>query len=414
MGTLLYQWSTAAQLVSVSMIAVFYATLARSVRRAEVARWTYAWGWNLLALAVTVSYWFMTPPDMLRPAFRAGFFGAKAAYAILLVQGARAMWSPGDEWLTLRATTLLVSVAALAGAVGVHSIDAIGVGVQGPMGLLFLWCGVTLITARSTALTWLGVGFLVRGVLAVVEALAYAADLLPKGSLTGANRSLVELFIGFHSSIDLGGEWLLALGGVLAVTRRTQAEMESANSHLLLVQEQLRNVADRDPLTGLANRRALPAAFRAVFETGASLAFFDLDGFKAINDTFGHAVGDACLLRFSEALCASFRPEDIIVRYAGDEFLAVCGGMDVSTAEARVATMRERLLAHPEPPVVHFSAGIVALAEHESAEAAIEEADSAMYANKKQRAQERMSRTGSALSRLSGTFTVPRELPLSG
>ncbi len=409
MGTLLYQWSTAAQLVSVLMITIFYATLARSVRRSEVSLWAWGWAWNLFALGATVSYWFITPPDGARWLLRASFFGGKAAYAILLVHGAICMRRPGDQWLTPLKTWLVVAGATVVGAFALHTIDGIGVAAQGPMGILFIWCGITLIASRGISTTWLGFGFLARGTFALIEAAAYSADMLPQGSLSPDTRALVENFLGAHSSIDLAGEWLLALGGVLAVTKRTQTEMESANADLLSVQEQLRNIADRDPLTGLVNRRALPAALRAVFEDGASLAFFDLDGFKAINDTHGHAVGDKCLLRFATALQRSFRPEDTIVRYAGDEFLAVCGGMDISTAEARVAAMREWLLAEPEPPKIDFSAGIVALASHENAEEAIEAADRAMYENKKFRARERMMRQNTPLGRLSGTFAIPRE-----
>ena len=117
-------------------------------------------------------------------------------------------------------------------------------------------------------------------------------------------------------------------------------------------------------------------------------------------------MGDTCLRRFADALRNSFRPEDVIVRYAGDEFVVVCAGADVGTAEARVESMRDRLLHDPELPTIQFSAGIVALASHAHADAALEAADAAMYENKKERAMDRMSRPSIARARLSGTFTA--------
>ena len=406
MGALLYQWSTAAQLVTVLMIALFYTTLGRSVRRSEVVWWQASWWWNFVALSVTVVFWFFTFSPTGDSLIRGAYIGGKSASVLLLVQGALAMRHPGARWLSTRVLTGVSLAAALVGVLFLATVDRVGVAVQGPMGVLFLLCGVNLLRGRVGLTLWLGVGFLLRGSIAVVEAAAYLADSLPAGTLTAEQARLLSLFLGSHSAIDVAGEWLLALGGVLAITRRTQNEMESANADLLTVQDQLRNLADRDPLTSLANRRALSVAFRSVYDEGAALVFLDLDAFKIINDTMGHAVGDACLRRFADALRHSFRPEDVIVRYAGDEFVVVCAGADVGTAEARVDSMRERLLQDPALPTIQFSAGVVALASQAHADAALEAADAAMYENKKARAMDRASRPSIARARLSGTFTA--------
>ena len=406
MGALLYQWSTAAQLVTVLMIALFYTTLARSVRRSEVVWWQASWWWNFVALAVTVVFWFFTFSPTGNSLIRGAYIGGKMASVLLLVQGALAMRHPGARWLSTRVLTGVSLAAALVGVLFLATVDRVGLAVQGPMGVLFLLCGVNLLRGRVGLTLWLGVGFLLRGSIAVVEAAAYLADSLQAGMLAAEHARLLSLFLGSHSAIDVAGEWLLALGGVLAITRRTQNEMESANADLRTVQDQLRNLADRDPLTSLANRRALSVAFRSVYDEGAALVFLDLDAFKIINDTMGHAVGDACLRRFADALRHSFRPEDVIVRYAGDEFVVVCAGADVGTAEARVDSMRDRLLQDPELPTIQFSAGVVALASHAHADAALEAADAAMYENKKARAMDRASRPSIARARLSGTFTA--------
>jgi GGDEF domain-containing protein len=112
---------------------------------------------------------------------------------------------------------------------------------------------------------------------------------------------------------------------VLALSERAQREMLRTNAELLAAQEGLRRLVDRDPLTALANRRSLPEVFRAVQPKGATLLFFDLDGFQAHQrPARGHQVGDECLKRFAAGPARELSdPRDAVIRYAGDEFLVV-------------------------------------------------------------------------------------------
>lgn len=381
-GALLYRWSTAAQLVSVLMIATFYATLGRSTRRAEVEWWVRSWWCNFGALGLTLLYWFYTPSDAGAMIMRAMYVGAKVAFALLLVQGAWAARTEGARWLSDRTLAIVVAISVITGAALLGSINLIGIAVQGTMGVLFVWCGTVLFRDRPTRMTWLGIGFLARGGLALVEAAAYGASSLAHTLSPDASANLA-MFLGAHSSLDLAGEWLLALGGVLAVARRVQGEVEATNDELRTVQGELQRLADRDPLTGLANRRVLPDVFRSVSHTGAAVVFIDLDGFKQVNDQFGHAAGDSCLSRFAAALRSSFRPDDEIVRFAGDEFVVVAKGMDVGMARERVEAMRARLSDADFAGVqIRFSAGIAHLASGGDANAAVQAADKAMYAAK--------------------------------
>jgi diguanylate cyclase (GGDEF)-like protein len=64
----------------------------------------------------------------------------------------------------------------------------------------------------------------------------------------------------------------------------------------------------------------------------ASLAFIDLDGFKPINDTYGHAEGDLALAAFAEVMCASFRSTDLFARLGGDEFVVLLTGAKENVA----------------------------------------------------------------------------------
>ena len=382
-GALLYQWSTAAQLVSVLMIALFYAALARSLRRAEVVWWARGWWYNFGALALAFTYWFVTPPRPVAIVIRSLYVGGKIAFVLLLIQGAWAMREPGGSWLPRRTLNVLVGASVVIAAGLLSNINLIGIVVHGTMGALFLWCGTVLFRERAKLAAWLGIAFLARGSFALVEAIAYATNVFPTGTFSAELTSRIALFLGAASSIDLAAEWLLALGGTVAIARRAQEELQSANDGLLRVQGELRRLVDVDPLTELANRRALPEAFRDVFLTGATLVFCDIDDFKQVNDTYGHSAGDVCLQRFAAALRTTFRPTDIIVRYAGDEFLVVCKGMDIATAHARVDKLRERLSdgARNEIPL-EFSAGVTELRPKQDADEALREADAAMYAAK--------------------------------
>jgi diguanylate cyclase (GGDEF)-like protein/PAS domain S-box-containing protein len=105
-------------------------------------------------------------------------------------------------------------------------------------------------------------------------------------------------------------------------------------------EERMRHDALHDPLTGLANRalcreRLIHALARSYRDYGAAcVLFIDLDGFKATNDLYGHAAGDALLIALGRRLVATVRPADTVARLGGDEFVVVCEDIDEHTAIA--------------------------------------------------------------------------------
>ena len=103
--------------------------------------------------------------------------------------------------------------------------------------------------------------------------------------------------------------------------------------------------ANSDSLTGLMTRRSLEAAVRELHTTGTpySVAYGDLDHFKDLNDTFGHAAGDRALRTFSQMLRDSLRPIDIPGRYGGEEFVIVLPECPVDEARQVLERVRERL-----------------------------------------------------------------------
>ena len=124
------------------------------------------------------------------------------------------------------------------------------------------------------------------------------------------------------------------------------AKLRSA-ARRLQMERRLRNRADEletlaltDELTRIANRRALFHQAEAMLTSGRSVSvvLFDLDGFKAINDTYGHLMGDRILADVAAMLKANTRTEDVIARYGGDEFVLLLP--DTPAEEARAITAR--------------------------------------------------------------------------
>jgi diguanylate cyclase (GGDEF)-like protein len=118
----------------------------------------------------------------------------------------------------------------------------------------------------------------------------------------------------------------------------------------------------------------------------SSLLLFDLDGFKQINDTLGHAAGDRALVDFAHALLTTFREADVIARLGGDEFCVLASGSAASMS-APLVWLAEHLSGRADRPYrLRFSVGVADDAgEAHTLDELLRSADDAMYASKRVR-----------------------------
>lgn len=149
-----------------------------------------------------------------------------------------------------------------------------------------------------------------------------------------------------------------------------------------------------DELTQVANRRGFNTVADHLLslcrrtDTSAELVYFDLDGFKAVNDTLGHAAGDYLLQHFAGLLLKCFRQADVVGRLGGDEFVVLLGD---SAGCSKIALERLRDMgAEPDCEVLSqldWSAGIAQFApdRHANIEALVADADNRMYEDKVRR-----------------------------
>ena len=183
--------------------------------------------------------------------------------------------------------------------------------------------------------------------------------------------------------------WVAALCFVALLYTVAVAVLFMALAKERLEAEQ-RRAAETDPLTGIANRRALSGQARRILAAGpAALLLFDLDHFKRVNDTFGHAVGDAVLVGFCAAARQVLPGDAAFGRLGGEEFACLLPGLAVGEA-ARIAETVRQAVAAMRPDLVPDLAVTVSVGVARSAgpatdlETLLELADRALYQAKAQ------------------------------
>jgi diguanylate cyclase (GGDEF)-like protein len=181
-----------------------------------------------------------------------------------------------------------------------------------------------------------------------------------------------------------------AIMGLMSEVDSLRRELSQTKAKL----DEVEKSADQDQLLPLFNRRAFVReltrfiAFTGRYNTPASLIYFDMNHMKKINDSFGHAAGDAALKHFADTLLAHVRDTDCVGRLGGDEFgvLLTHAGQDLALKKADIlaeSLHNTPLIWQGKPIPLSFSYGAFELKPGDNADTAIARADEAMYAQKK-------------------------------
>lgn len=205
-------------------------------------------------------------------------------------------------------------------------------------------------------------------------------------SLAGVVRELVEESRAVQTLVGQAQQRL----------HEEHAKAGELESRVRALEGELRRLSDEvstDALTQVANRRGLAQAFQAESARAAqgeplAIGLIDIDNFKKLNDTLGHAAGDEALKSLAAAVKDRLRPNDHLARFGGEEFVVLLPGTPAAEAQQALTRLQrsltEALFLHEGREVfVTFSAGVTAWRAGEALEPALERADEALYEAKR-------------------------------
>jgi diguanylate cyclase (GGDEF)-like protein len=271
-----------------------------------------------------------------------------------------------DRW---HGTALIGAYLLIALVCAVSGLTALG----NVLGILYL---LPLLLVAASSRSWWH-AYVCAALLGMLAYLAYqhTPGQLPLGASTAACYLLTRVLT--YSVVVLSVQALVQ--AALTVQTYVRA-LEEAHAHAW-------TLALTDPLTGLANRRCFDSHLEAAItrcrqqDEAVSVLLLDVDGFKQINDRWGHAAGDAALGHVAAALRASLRPGDLAARLGGDEFAAVLPATEEAHARRVAQAVQERLRAAPEGASwgpVHVSLGTASITPRSESTAEVANASAAL------------------------------------
>ncbi len=304
-----------------------------------------------------------------------------AAWSALLVAGlSLAFFAVFRSGLNLRfrdpSMSMEISLAAiLATTVVAYWAD----GAQGPLEMFYvmvlIFASLRLRASRLLALA--------------ATALAAHGIMLYAWHRSHAGADIATSLVDF-AALAIVLPWFAAMG---AYVNNLRMRLSETNRRLTLALDRIESIAVRDELTGLYNRRFLMEVLgretASARRSGRPFAVcvLDIDHFKSVNDTFGHAAGDAVLRHFASVAGAGKRSADVFGRLGGEEFLLVMPDTGLAGALACAERIRTAVGASPFPEIpadrrITVTAGIALARDGEDASALLARADAALYLGK--------------------------------
>lgn len=399
--SLVVQLGNAVPFATALLLSVLFLSLRLEARRGAFLRWS-SWSWGVLALAHAAGLLQAGAGSQLLPVraggaawLEAALVGGLVAHGLLLGIAVSSIDRPLDArtawiWVLLGGTAM----ALLVGLGGERFLTKRGLLAAG---LLPIYLGVAWTFLRAMrwrrSLGWrLGLaGAVGHGAVELFElVLAAQASDGPAGELAYRLNSTML--------VEAGLDWLVGIGCMLVFGEEMRRELASAHARLEILVDKLQRERNLDILTGSLNRLAFEerVGFEVAGIRSGSVAVFDVDGLKEVNDRYGHDAGDQLLREFVAQLRRKLRPSDLIYRLGGDEFAIILDRTRAQAAEARLRAIVESLehirLEGTQPPEVFLplraSVGIAEFARLQDLTGALRRADRRMYESKRQRKAE--------------------------
>jgi diguanylate cyclase (GGDEF)-like protein len=365
------------------LVAVVTLLVARSLGR--VYAWYWAAGWVSLACATAALLVAQRLEGLWAAFFTLSLFG-QYAFGFFLVAGC-ANYAIGSR-LRRRHLVWLIPGGALAAALAVLSrfeLRLLLVFHAPILAAFFVIAWREIRPARLVQRRRIGVK------VASIALVALAVDFLhyaPVLYLLQVRGSLGGSYLRNHWLYDLVLLTLLGFGVVMTTLEAVAADLARSNSDLSAARDRLEVQARIDPLTELFNRHAF-SSFVESQDAGRPIegcaVVVDVDNLKSVNDSLGHAAGDATIRAAAKAIRSVIRPDDMLFRWGGDEFLVLLFGVSDEEARSRLGGLDRQGCGADGNPIPQVSWGVAHFSSRRSMRAAIELADDDMYAHKRRR-----------------------------
>jgi len=372
------------QLAGVSLITLLTLFLRRSIKFVALKHWTNAWlflSFALFCLRLAFSY------DEYSIQLFSLYFLNEYIFGFLLVAGCRSL--AGNEEMRIRNEVFVLPFIFVAFGLPFLGDD---------FNLVFnvhslILSGFFMVALLALSRTNLGTfGFRVMQVALVLLVLDFFQYFIV---FTARQYLPINTeYLSYNSVIDLTLQILLGFGMVIVLLERVLADAKTANEKLQIAHERLEELAHMDPLTAALNRHAFHGYLKREGDSkkkvSGCVGFFDVDDLKDINDSHGHAVGDAAIRHVVRAIREVIRGEDLIFRWGGDEFFVIMIGLNANVAYQRMVRM-ETLLTDVDVPgadrplTIGVSHAFENFTDINDLENTIAKADAMMYLNKQQR-----------------------------
>ena len=370
------------QAIGIVPLAVLSFLLSRAIRQDYLR---YFWrAWASLAAALLALYLSLRLPGA-RLLLEPFYFLGEYVFAGFLIAGCRnlatgARLTRAHLWFLVPATLVAAGLSLVPAPFTVRFIPQAAL-----LAVLFAAARGHVHRMPPAGQGRVGVPLLKLSLLALVVSFLHYVPVLSWSAWTG--RALPPAYSAYTSLFDLLLETLLGFGTLIVVMEREHSELETLNLRLRKAREEIEAIARLDPLTDSLNRHAFYSMVEGDRRNeGASgcVAVLDIDALKPVNDTFGHAAGDAAIRAVAGSIRQLVRADDLVFRWGGDEFLVALFNVTEDEARRRLGGLEAMLgkvpvPSSPEPVSISVSLGVAPFAKVKELERAIETADERMY-----------------------------------